>query len=238
MNRFCSRRSYPTIIALGLVALCASVLVNNTISNILYNTPNRYRYNNHANNNLLFSMAQNNHYNITAHQQHHNISAYDYLIICYHKTGHSASRRLTELMTKGKGRIKLLGFGRRVVWEPFMKRDHDPNTKCPHIHLKLGQLNIQAGPDFFCDLNILAEELLHGMLFANAKRGIKIIHMVRNPYTMAVSNYEYHSQVSCSCIFCFVYMICLLHMLCISSYYLTSSVVLDTHTRKLGEEFL
>jgi len=114
--------------------------------------------------------------------------AYDYLIIQYHKTGHVLARQLTNLI-KADTSIKQFDS---VLHEPFMPRYHDMTTKCPHINLHLSQLNIQAAPDFYCDINTLAEELLHSS--SVNKRGIKIIHLVRNPLRMAVSNYKYHSQ--------------------------------------------
>jgi len=116
------------------------------------------------------------------------INAYDYLIIHYHKTGHEVAYSLT-------GRIKDDGtmrhYFKTVRHDPLLKRDHDQMTKCPRVELKLGMLNVQAAPDFFCHVNVLAEELLHG---STKKRGIKIIHLVRNPFRLAVSNYKYHSQ--------------------------------------------
>ena len=114
--------------------------------------------------------------------------AYDYLIIQYHKTGHVLARQLTNLI-KADTSIKQFDS---VLHEPSMPRYHDVSTKCPHVNLHLGQLNIQAAPDFYCDINTLAEELLHSD--SNNKRGIKIIHLVRNPLRQAVSNYKYHSQ--------------------------------------------
>ena len=114
--------------------------------------------------------------------------AYDYLIIQYHKTGHVLARQLTNLI-KADTSIKQFDS---VLHEPFMPRYHDSTTKCPHINLHLGQLNIQAAPDFYCDINVLAEELLRSE--SDNKRGIKIIHLVRNPLRQAVSNYKYHSQ--------------------------------------------
>jgi len=101
--------------------------------------------------------------------------AYDYLIIQYHKTGHVLARQITNLI-KADTSIKQFDS---VKHDPFTIRSHDMTTKCPHINLHLGQLNIQAAPDFYCDINVLAEELLHST--SPNKRGIKIIHLVRSP---------------------------------------------------------
>ena len=56
---------------------------------------------------------------------------------------------------------------------------------------------VQAAPDFFCYVSVLAEQLLRnndGSL--REKKGVKIIHMVRNPYALAISNWMYHAQYS------------------------------------------
>mmetsp|Transcript_28450 Transcript_28450/g.60263 ORF Transcript_28450/g.60263 Transcript_28450/m.60263 type:complete len:403 (-) Transcript_28450:129-1337(-) len=116
------------------------------------------------------------------------LRAYDYLIIQYHKTGHKLAYSLTKRIRKD---VRAAGGDFRVKHDPLARRDHDEMTKCPRVDLQLGTAYVQAAPDFFCDANVLAEELLHGNV---EKRGIKIVHLVRNPFKLAVSNYKYHSQ--------------------------------------------
>ena len=117
-------------------------------------------------------------------------STYSYLIIQYHKTGHALSQILTDLIKYDED----TPFN-HVQRSTLPKRIHDPQTKCPiNMDLLPGMIYIQAGPDFFCDVTILAEELLRQTSNGRIKKGIKIIHLVRNPFQMAVSNYQYHSQ--------------------------------------------
>ena len=57
---------------------------------------------------------------------------------------------------------------------------------------------MQAAPDFFCDVSLLAEHLLlrtnnNDGSISREKKGVKIIHMVRNPFALAISNSTYHS---------------------------------------------
>ncbi|KAL7500490.1 hypothetical protein ACHAWT_010459 [Skeletonema menzelii] len=73
----------------------------------------------------------------------------------------------------------------------FPKRQHDDTTKCPHLTLHPNTVYVQSSPDFFCNIHTLAEELLTR---PTKQRGIKLIHLIRNPFTMAISNYKYHSQ--------------------------------------------
>ena len=122
---------------------------------------------------------------------HPNDLDFDYLIIQYHKTGHIVARQLTN-MIKEDGSTEF----NAVQHDPLPIRGHDPITKCPQVNLRLGLLNVQAAPDFFCDVNVLAEELLSSgkPKGGHEKRGIKIIHLIRNPFRLAVSNYKYHAQ--------------------------------------------
>lgn len=60
---------------------------------------------------------------------------------------------------------------------------------------------VLTAPNLFCDTEVLAELLLSGQdtsfLQRNKnkpKRGLKFIHLVRNPFSLAVSNYNYHVQ--------------------------------------------
>ena len=51
-------------------------------------------------------------------------------------------------------------------------------------------------PDLFCTPEELAHILLEGGDgHKNRERGVKIVHLVRNPFSMAVSNYHYHAQL-------------------------------------------
>jgi hypothetical protein len=110
---------------------------------------------------------------------------YTYLIIHYHKSGHILTQNLRDILIQNDPTIK------RNYIDRFPKRDHDTTTKCPHLALHPYTVYVQSSPDFFCDIDLLAEELLTR---PNTKRAVKIIHLIRNPYTMAISNYNYHSQ--------------------------------------------
>ena len=54
-----------------------------------------------------------------------------------------------------------------------------------------------CSPDLFCTPEELAHLLLDGGRghVAERDRGVKIVHLVRNPFVMAVSNYHYHAQI-------------------------------------------
>jgi DNA-binding protein H-NS len=62
-----------------------------------------------------------------------------------------------------------------------------PETK--GFTLREGTIYVQESPDLYCT----DEEILEGLSLSHAG-GTKIIHFVRNPYEMVLSNYFYHSQ--------------------------------------------
>lgn len=115
---------------------------------------------------------------------------YAHLIINYHKTGHMLAYSLQELVPD---------LERENGATP---RQHPSSAKrCTRIELPPGKVVVQEAPHFFCDTNNLAEMLLanKGRFHREGeqripKRGIKILHLVRDPYSMAISNYNYHSQ--------------------------------------------
>lgn len=114
----------------------------------------------------------------------------DYLIIIfYHKTGHAISRSLGRIIKADKdNRFTNMPMNTLSI------REHDKQTNCSVVSsLKLGMIHIQEAPDFYCDIETLAKELLQGEP-SRTKKGIKIVHLVRNPFPLTVSHYKYHSQ--------------------------------------------
>ncbi len=119
---------------------------------------------------------------------------YAHLIINYHKTGHELAYSLQELV--------LSNFPQMERENGARPRQHPSSGQgCTHIELPPGKIVVQEAPHFFCDTNNLAEMLLanRGRFHREGeqripKRGIKILHLVRDPFSMAISNYNYHSQ--------------------------------------------
>lgn len=86
----------------------------------------------------------------------------------------------------------------------FSTRKHSSETQCPvpvarnrnsrflsgeEFRLHDSTIYVQESPDLFCS----DDDILHG-LGSSHKGGTKIIHFVRNPYEMVLSNYFYHAQ--------------------------------------------
>ena len=92
---------------------------------------------------------------------------------------------------------KLLKITRRK--KSRSKRYHSLKTYCPKLRARIGYASILTAPDFFCSIDVLDDMLTPDSateIPSNRNRtvGTKIIHMVRDPFEMALSNYFYHSQ--------------------------------------------
>mmetsp|Transcript_12385 Transcript_12385/g.29246 ORF Transcript_12385/g.29246 Transcript_12385/m.29246 type:complete len:668 (+) Transcript_12385:2162-4165(+) len=145
---------------------------------------------------------------------HHDSSV---LIVMYHKTGYVLTRHLAksaidmEFQARGRAHKKnklgpsldnfdeetgeQIAFGLRGNWNSnFVRaRSHSPITKChPKFQLSAGAIHLQEAPDFFCS----DSEVLDSMLDKSkqGKKTTKIVHFIRNPFSMVLSNYFYHAQ--------------------------------------------
>lgn len=130
--------------------------------------------------------------------------AYAYLIVHYHKTGNHLSRQLRDFLVlagesaTGAGKGGGGGGGTLRSSGPhnlFHFRSHDEETGCPRaMRLSPGVAAVQGAPDFFCDANVFAEYLLRNDDALRDKRGVKVVHLVRDPFDLAISNWIYHAQ--------------------------------------------
>ena len=122
---------------------------------------------------------------------HHDPGQYTVIIFHYHKTGKAVSTKLKGmLLQEGKDRkMKLRSTN------SYPKREHDKITKCPLFRSYPGNIIIHTAPDLFCSVEELYSALSPPNLVRPRYKGIKIIHLVRNPYNMALSNYFYHAQI-------------------------------------------
>ena len=150
------------------------------------------------------------------HLDHHD---YGVFIVNYHKTGHVLTRALTNLAVNieyvaqglNKTEVNMMkknypssGYnekvGNRVAFarllDPFPIRNHNESTNYPdHFNMSGGTMYIQEAPDLYCNISTLAKLLMTKELpGAEPFGGTKIVHFVRNPFDMALSNYYYHAQ--------------------------------------------
>ena len=138
-------------------------------------------------------------------------SAYNYavLIISYHKTGHDLQEDLVNLLINEFPPPIGPNVTAKGVKSLVRRRMHTRAHPCSRLYLQPGTVAVQHAPDFFCNAEKLAKILLEEGDARNNKntaidverttseeedKGVKIVHLVRNPYTMAVSNYHYHAK--------------------------------------------
>jgi len=121
----------------------------------------------------------------------------------YHKTGHDISNLYMTALDKMEKSITHLTKYRKETM--YKKRTHDPNTGCPELDDTLSVWKQQrmpkihvipfTAPDFLCDLD--QHEFFsqnHNEESRRQEVGVKFIHMIRDPFDMAISMYLYHSQ--------------------------------------------
>lgn len=122
-------------------------------------------------------------------------NSYAYLIIHYHKTGHVLSRQLRDFLILAGRKSSTPGPASNNRVHAFRYRMHEESTGCPRaMELSPGIVYVAAAPDFFCDDRFLAESLLRNDDAFRDKLGVKVIHLVRDPFALSVSNFVYHAQ--------------------------------------------
>jgi hypothetical protein len=126
------------------------------------------------------------------------------LMIHYHKTGFVLSRDLRShaiqlfnqyIMDRGLNPALNFTMPSKKTWGSIQRpRQFGPNL-CPGVFdLQRGVIHVQESPDFYCNVDEMARILLQDEGHYERVR-TKIVHFVRNPYSMALSNYYYHAQV-------------------------------------------
>ena len=115
---------------------------------------------------------------------------YAYIIVNYHKSGHALSDVLVKHINSN-----LNQFGRPLKRMKVQPRGHfNSQTKCSEMSFAPGTITVIGGPELHCSTEQLRDILLSHPDPKRPKWGVKIIHLVRNPFTMSVSNYNYHRQ--------------------------------------------
>jgi len=135
-------------------------------------------------------------------------SSYDFsvLLISYHKTGHDLQEDLVNLIIDEFPPPIGPNITAKGVKSLVRRRMHTRTHLCSRLYLQPGTIAVQHAPDFFCSAEKLAKILLeegdarnknnnnNSDLMNKNDRGVKIVHLVRNPFNMAVSNYHYHAK--------------------------------------------
>lgn len=128
---------------------------------------------------------------------------YSVIIISYHKTGHDLQMDLVDYLANEFRDVgpQLTEFGNK---SPVKRRRHPPNVPCARIgkYMETGSIIVQHAPDLFCTPEELLDMLLGHNRDNNGERrrlrldrGVKVVHLVRDPFQMAVSNYHYHARL-------------------------------------------
>ncbi|KAL7530550.1 hypothetical protein ACHAWF_003430 [Thalassiosira exigua] len=133
----------------------------------------------------------------------HELRRYAYLIITYHKSGHALSHALAKnidalFKERFGGRLSTHRGGAKAGYNRSVGHGaagYNAVLKCGESSLAPGSITVVGAPELGrCKRDQLARTLLNDPDPSREKRGVKIIHLVRDPYRWALSNYFFHAQ--------------------------------------------
>lgn len=118
---------------------------------------------------------------------------YAWVFVTYHKSGHHLSNQLVEHLQDS---IVSSSVGTESLQRQYVnaRREFSDKTKCTNLNLEPGTVTVLEAPEFHCGSEILKHLLLDHRDERHQKWGVKLIHLVCNPFSMAVSNYHFHGQ--------------------------------------------
>ena len=121
------------------------------------------------------------------------------MIVTYHKMGHSLSNQLVEQIQQGieSSHSSKMGQNFQRLERRYInaRDDFSRKTKCTKLNLEPGEVVVLEAPEFHCGREVLKHLIMDHRITRKQKWGVKLIHLVRNPFSMAVSNYHFHRQV-------------------------------------------
>lgn len=123
---------------------------------------------------------------------------YDYsvLIVSYHKTGHDLQMDLVDMVSAEFSSEYGIRLGETGNKSPLTRRHHPSINPCSRFKLQTGTIGVQHAPDLFCNPENLSRILMEGgHNHTSYDRGVKVVHLVRDPFNIATSNYRYHARM-------------------------------------------
>ena len=123
---------------------------------------------------------------------------YDYsvLVVSYHKTGHDLQMDLVDMVSAEFSSEYGIRLGESGNKSPLTRRHHPSINPCARFKLQTGTIGVQHAPDLFCNPENLSKILMEGgHNHTSYDRGVKVVHLVRDPFNIAISNYRYHARM-------------------------------------------
>jgi len=122
------------------------------------------------------------------------LQKYSYVFVAYDEVGVALAKQLFgQLQISMKehvgGNLTLIDVDRHDY-----VRTAGMDTGCTQFNLEQGQVAILEQPEFHCSSARLKKIFMEHRDGSREKWGVKLIHLTRNPFNMAVSNYCRHVQ--------------------------------------------
>ena len=122
------------------------------------------------------------------------LQKYSYVFVAYDEVGVALAKQLFgQLQVSMKEHV-----GGNLTFVDVDRHDYvrtnGMDTGCTQFNLEQGNVAILDGPEFHCSSKRLKKILMEHRDLSREKWGVKMIHLARNPFKMAVSNYCRHVQ--------------------------------------------
>ena len=122
------------------------------------------------------------------------LKKYSYIFAAYDEVGVALAKQLfgqlqVSMKDHGGGNLTLVDVDRHDY-----VRSTGMDTGCTQVNLEQGEVAILDDPEFHCSSKKLKKMLMEHRDGSREKWGVKVIHLTRNPFNMAVSNYCRHVQ--------------------------------------------
>jgi len=114
---------------------------------------------------------------------------YAYVLVTYDHSGHDVIHQFYDQLRK-----KINGQGKRKPNYVHGRIEFNTETKCTELNLEPDTITILRSPEFHCNMQKLRSLFMDHKEKKKGKLGVKLVHLVRNPFSMAVANYQYHKS--------------------------------------------
>mmetsp|Transcript_30844 Transcript_30844/g.52680 ORF Transcript_30844/g.52680 Transcript_30844/m.52680 type:complete len:475 (+) Transcript_30844:106-1530(+) len=113
---------------------------------------------------------------------------YAYVFVAYDRSGYAVAHQLIEQLQKTMAEQK----GHGQLTEQFIdpRGQFNTGTLCTDLNLESNTVTILEAPEFHCNWQKIRSLFMDHEDLKQEKYGVKVIHLVRNPFSMAVANYQ------------------------------------------------
>mmetsp|Transcript_18435 Transcript_18435/g.38587 ORF Transcript_18435/g.38587 Transcript_18435/m.38587 type:complete len:573 (+) Transcript_18435:93-1811(+) len=121
---------------------------------------------------------------------------YAYVFVVYDRRGYAVAQSLYDQLEKSvekQGSRKQMGGLKKHSIDA--RREFNAETLCTELNLESNTFTILKSPEFHCTMPKLRSLFMDHKDHTKEKWGVKLIHLVRSPFSMSVANYLDHKSM-------------------------------------------